>query len=153
MSNRSVATSLAAFSPPLSGLLACVLGLISIAPAAGEQVCRPALAFKEVTFSPMQPPMLQRKWTAIVVVDASPCKARSTGYFEIVFERQKENAPDIQFRQEFMWVGFDWVPPVMKVEVDFAADEAVEGHWFDSITPCPCAGGAGSPLAAAQGSR
>jgi hypothetical protein len=40
---------------------------------AGQPICRPALAFKEVQFSEMQPPTLERKWSAIVSVDASRC--------------------------------------------------------------------------------
>jgi hypothetical protein len=90
-------------------------------------VCRPALAFKEVQFSQVQPPTMERKWTA-------------AGYFEVVFSRLKENAPEIEFREEFMWMSFEWLPPSMKVEVDFSADEAVQRYWFDNITPCPCGG-------------
>ena len=86
----------------------------------------------------MQPPTLERKWSATVSVDASNCVKNSAGYFEILFSRLKETAPEIDFRQEFMWFAFDWLPPVVRVEVDFSADEAVEGFWFDTVTPCPC---------------
>jgi hypothetical protein len=153
MSDRISATSLARLSSSKSGFLACLIGIMAAAPAAAAETCKPALAFREVQFSAMQASTLQRKWTALVSIDASRCKPRSTGYFEIVFERLKENAPDIQFRQEFMWLDFDWIPPVMKVEVDFAADEVVQGYWFDTITPCPCAGTDTRPLAAAPAGR
>jgi hypothetical protein len=143
MSTRSVPTVLHAFSPPvapMAGLLAGIIALTNVTHAVGEEVCRPALAFKEVQFSQVQPPTMERKWTAIVSVDASRCKARSAGYFEVVFSRLKENAPEIEFREEFMWMSFEWLPPSMKVEVDFSADEAVQRYWFDNITPCPCGG-------------
>jgi hypothetical protein len=77
-----------------------------------------ALAFKEVRFSGMQPPTLQRKWTAVVSVDATGCAEKSAGYFEIVFTRLKEGAPDIEFREQFKWL-----PPSVTVAVEFWADE------------------------------
>ena len=117
----------------IPGFLAGIIGLIGVTQAVGQQECRPALAFKEVHFSQMQPPTLERKWTAVVSVDASRCTANSGGYFEIVFMRLKEIGPEIEFRERFKWL-----PPSVKVEVDFAADEAVERYWFDNITPCPC---------------
>lgn len=121
------------------GLLAAMVGLASLTQAVGEPLCKPTLAFKDVQFSPMQPPTMERKWTATVTVDASRCVANSAGYFEILFSRLKETGPDIDFRVELMWFSSEWVPP-LKVEVDFWADEAVDGFWFDNITPCPCAG-------------
>ncbi len=39
-----------------SGLLAGIIGFISVTQAVGQQVCRPALAFKEVNLSEMQTP-------------------------------------------------------------------------------------------------
>ena len=39
----------------ISGLLTGVIGLIGVTQAVGQQACRPALAFKEVQFSEMQP--------------------------------------------------------------------------------------------------
>ena len=119
----------------MSAFLAGVIGLISMTQAVGQPACRPALAFKEVQFSEMQPPTLERKWTAVVSVDASRCAANSAGQFEIVFSRLKEIGPEIEFREQFTWR-----PPSVKVGVDFWADEAVERYWIDNITPCPCAG-------------
>jgi hypothetical protein len=51
----------------------------------------------------MRPPTLERKWTAIVAVDASRCVANSAAYFEIAFSRAKEMGVEIEFREEFMW--------------------------------------------------
>jgi hypothetical protein len=109
-------------------------GLTSLTQALGEQVCRPSLAFEEVHFSGMQPPALQRKWTAVVSVDATGCAGGSTGYFEIVFSRLKEIGPEIEFREQFKWLS-----PAVEVAVDFAADEAVERYRIDNITSCACA--------------
>jgi hypothetical protein len=141
MSTRRVPTLFRASFPTVATMtmfLAGTIGLVSMTQA--EPICAPALAFKEVQFSEMRPPGMERRWTAIVSVDASRCRARSAGYFEVVFSRLKENAPEIEFREEFMWMGFEWLPPAMKVEVDFAADEAVGQYWFDNITPCSCGG-------------
>ena len=113
----------------VTGILAAINATESI----GQPACRPSLAFKEVHFSEMQPPTLERKWTAIVSVDASGCAAHSAGYFEIVFRRLKEIGPEIEFREQFVWVS-----PTVKVGVDFWADEAVERYWIENIAPCQC---------------
>jgi hypothetical protein len=114
------------------GLLACAIGLAGTAHAAGQQVCRPALAVSDVKFSAMQPPTMGRTWTAVVSVDASQCAA-ATGYFEIGFSRLKENGPEVDFREQFTWQ-----PPTVTVSVDFWADEAVESYWLNTIAACPC---------------
>ena len=77
----------------ISGCIAGIVGLTGMTQAVGQQICRPALAFKEVQFSAMEPTTLERKWTAVVSVDASRCAANSEGYFEIVFSRLKETGP------------------------------------------------------------
>jgi hypothetical protein len=115
-----------------SGLLAVVIGLVSVTQAVGQQVCRPVLAFKNVQFSPMQPPTMERMWTAAVSVDASRCTTTS-GRFVIGFSRLKETAPEIDFREQF-----EWKSTLALVTVDFWADEAAEGYWLDSVAPCPC---------------
>jgi hypothetical protein len=115
-------------------LLAGIAGPAGATTAGGEP-CTPALAVKEVHFSQMQAPNLERKWTAVVSVDASRCAANSAGYFEIVFTRLKEIGPDVEFREQFIWL-----PPSVKVGVDFAADEAVERYRIDNITLCSCGG-------------
>jgi hypothetical protein len=114
------------------GFLSCGIGLVGTAHAAGPQVCKPALAISEVRFSAMLPPTMQRKWTAVVSVDASHC-ATTAGTFEIGFSRLKENGPEIDFRERFTWQ-----PPSVGVSVDFWADEAVETYWLDNVVPCPC---------------
>jgi hypothetical protein len=116
------------------GFLVGIAGLISETQVLAKQACRPALAFKEVQLSGMQPPTLQRKWTAVVSVDATSCAEKSVGSFEIVFTRLKEGAPDIKFREQFKWL-----PPSVKVAVDFWADEAVERYWIDNVSACSCA--------------
>jgi hypothetical protein len=123
----------------ISGILAGSIGLTGVTQAAGQQTCRPALAFKEVQFSEMQPPTMERKWTAVLSVDASRC-ATANGYFEIVFSRLKEYGPEIEFREQFIWL-----PPSVNVSVDFWADEAVESYWLNKIAPCPCRTGGSAP--------
>jgi hypothetical protein len=118
----------------VSALLAGTTGLVSVTQAVGDQLCRPSLAFKEVRFSGMLPPTRERKWTAVVSVDASRCATNSTGSFEIIFARAKENAPDIEFSEKFMWS-----PPSISVAVDFWADEAAESYWITNVSTCPCA--------------
>src|SRR6516162_1708330 len=112
-----------------------MIGLTVATDAVGEPACRPALAFKEFHFSKMQAPTLERRWTAVVSVDTSGCAANSSGYFEIVFTRLKEIGPDIEFREQFVWLA-----PSVKVEVVFAADEAVGRCRIDNISSCPCGG-------------
>ena len=110
-----------------TAVLAGMIGLTVATDAIGEPACRPTLAFKEVHFLKMQAPTLERK--------SSGCAVSSSGYFEIVFTRLKEIGPDIEFRERFIWL-----PPSVKVGVDFAADEAVGRYRIDNITPCPCGG-------------
>ena len=108
------------------------IGLMSVTQAVGEQTCRPSLAFKDVRFSEMMPPTLERKWTAVLSVDASRC-ATTSGRFEIVFSRLKEIGTEIEFREQFMWQSDE-----VEVSVDFWADEAVEGYWLANVAVCPC---------------
>ena len=119
----------------ISGFLAGIIGLAGLTQAIGQQACGPALAVKEVQFSQMQPPTRKRTWTAVVSVDASHCAPNSTGSFEIVFTRLKENGPELDFRERFAWQS-----PAVNVAVDFAADEAVQRYRIDDIAPCICGG-------------
>jgi len=112
-----------------------ITGLINATQADGQQTCRPKLSLQNVQFSEMQSPTMERKWTAVVSVDASRCATDSAGHFEIVFVRLKEIGLDIEFRERFAWM-----LPTVKVAVDFWADEAVGRYWIDNITPCQCAG-------------
>jgi hypothetical protein len=116
------------------GVLTGIVALAGVAQAAGQPMCRPALAFKDVAFSHMQPPTMQRKWTARVSVDASPCAANSTGTFEIVFTRLQELGPDTQSSENFIWAA-----PDVAVALTFAPTEAVGEYRIDRVTSCPCA--------------
>jgi hypothetical protein len=117
----------------ISWTLAIATGLIGVTQAAATPACRPILAIKDVQFSEMQKPALERKWTAIVSVDSSRC-ATTAGAFEVGFSRLKEQGVEVEFRQRFTWSS-----PSVKISVDFWADEAVESHWIDSVQECPCA--------------
>jgi hypothetical protein len=114
-------------------LLACSLGFVAMASAVGAGPCKPNLDLKEVRLSEMQLPSMERKWTAVVSVEASGCAANSAGYFEIVFVRSLEIGPELEFREQFIWM-----PPSVKVGVDFGAYEAVERYRIDNVTPCVC---------------
>jgi hypothetical protein len=107
------------------------LGFLSAAQA-GERTCKPTLGFREVQFSQMQPPTLERTWTAALSVDASRCATKS-GRFGIIFSRMKENAPEADFVEHFVWK-----PGSMEVSVIFSPDEAVDGYWLNDIAACPC---------------
>ena len=115
------------------GLLTGCMGLIGVTPAASQPVCKPVLAVQDVQFSKMQRPTMERKWTAVVTVDASRC-ATTAGYFEVGFLREKENGVELEFREQFIWS-----VPSAKIGVDFWADEAAERYWIDSVQACPCA--------------
>ena len=86
----------------LSALLAAGIGLVGVTQAAGQPLCKPVLGFRDVRFSAMQPPTLERKWTAVLSVDASRC-ATTSGRFGILFTRLKENGMDIDFQEQFTW--------------------------------------------------
>ena len=119
---------------------ACLLATAFVAclgasPATAQPVCKPGLAITDVQFSPMHPETLQRKWTAVVFVDASRCAENARGSFEIGFSRLKENALELDFYERFRWKS-----PSVIVDVDFWADEAVERYWLGNVAPCACRG-------------
>jgi hypothetical protein len=117
----------------VSVLLAGAIGLLGATQALGAPACKPVLGFREVRLAPMQPPTLERTWSATVTVDASRCAANAQGHFVIGFSRLKETGPDMDFRERFTWQ-----PPAVYVAVEFWADEAVERYWLETVTPCPC---------------
>jgi hypothetical protein len=80
---------------------------------------------------------MERRWTAVVSVDAARCAPNSGGYFEIGFARQKENGMEAEFQERFIWL-----PPSVEVSVDFWFDEAVEAYWLNRVEPCLCRDGA-----------
>jgi hypothetical protein len=118
----------------VTGFFAGMMVSVCASQSVGQQLCRPTLALKEAQMSDMKPPTMHRKWTAALSVDASICAASAGGRFDVVFIRLKETAPDLEFREHFSW----GATPVVNVEVDFSADEAVERFWIDNVTPCPC---------------
>jgi hypothetical protein len=120
------------FRSCLIGLLASSIGLVGAAQAADQPACRPVLAIKQVRFSEMKPPTLERTWSAVLAVDASRC-ATTSGRFEIVFSRAKEIGIDIEFREQFTWR-----PDAAEASVEFWADEAVEKYWLGNVAACPC---------------
>ncbi len=117
----------------VSGIVASTLALASVVPVTGHPLCRPTLTVSDVQFSEMIPPTLERKWTATVSVDVSRCQPNSSGYFDIVFTRLSETAPDLEFSERFAWR-----PPSVAVGVNFAANEAVQQFRVDNITSCVC---------------
>jgi hypothetical protein len=123
-----------------SALVAAIVGLAAVTQSIGQNLCRPALTLNEVEFSAMMPPTLERTWSAVVSVDASACTENSKGYFDIVFMRLSENAPDLEFRKQFAWSApsFVWAVPSVSVGLAFAADEAVAQYRIENITPCVC---------------
>ena len=123
-----------------ASVLATIIGLIGVRQAIGENLCRPELTINEVEFSAMTPSTLERTWSAVVAVDASACTENSKGYFEMVFTRLSENAPDLEFHKQYMWSApsFVWQVPSVGVGLAFAADEAVGRYWIENISPCAC---------------
>jgi len=123
-----------------SAFLATTIGLIGATQAIGENLCRPTLTVSEVEFSAMMSPTLERTSSAVVSVDASGCTDNAKGYFEIVFTRLSENAPDLEFRKQFIWSApsFVWQMPSVGVGLTFAANEAVAQYRIENITSCEC---------------
>ncbi len=114
-------------------LTIALLGIgFGLTPAVAAPFCKPVIGLKEVRFSPTQLETMERTWSATLAVDASRC-ATTSGRFEILFTRLKENAPEIEFSEPFVWK-----PGSMEISVNFWADEAVEGYWLHSIAACPC---------------
>jgi hypothetical protein len=130
MSKRSI------FSMSISALLAGGLAQAFDRRAGATTACRPSLTFKNVDFSEMQPPTLERTWTAVILVDANGCAPGARGRFDVVFTRQKEIGLDEEFTERFAWTA-----PEVRVQVAFWADEAVEvnRYWIQNVSVCPCA--------------
>ena len=121
--------------PVLLSRLSLLLGLAALASAASAapRLCKPTLSIKDAQFSKWELPSMERRWTATVAVDASRCTANASGYFEIGFLRAKEYGMNLEFREQFVWMS-----PQVQVGIDVWADEAVEAHWIDKVSPCTC---------------
>ena len=114
-------------------LIIAPLGIgLGLTPALAAPLCKPVIGFKEVRFSPTQPETMERTWSATLSVDASRC-ATTSGRFEILFSRLKENAPEADFTERFTWKAES-----VEVSVSFWADEAVEDYWLHNVAACPC---------------
>jgi hypothetical protein len=115
-----------------TSLLAAAIAATHTSFAAAGPVCKPKLTVGDIKFSEVQRDTQERRWTAIVTADASRC-ATTAGYFDLGVVRQKENAVELQFREQFVWSA-----PAVMIGIDFWADEAVEDYWIDSVQACPC---------------
>ena len=109
-----------------------LLAGLGLTPAMAAPLCKPVLAFKDVRFSEIHRETLERTWSATLSVDASRC-ATTSGRFEILFSRLKENAPEDEFVEPFTWK-----PGSLEISVSFWADEAVEAYWLRNVAACPC---------------
>jgi hypothetical protein len=118
----------------ISSIVASILAATGAVQAANHPSCRPKLTVTGVQFSPMIPPILQRKWTATVMVDAARCMPNASGSFDLGMSRLKETGYEVDFRERFVWHA-----PVVTIGVDFWADEAVEHYWIENVTLCECA--------------
>jgi hypothetical protein len=114
-------------------LFPALLGLLATAATAGREVCSPTLAVTAARMSDLQPPASGRLWFAAISVDAAGCAAEARGNFDIVVSRAKENAPEVVFRERFVWQ-----TPSVTIGIDFAPDEAVEHYRIDRVSPCVC---------------
>ena len=83
-----------------------------------------------------------------LTADTSECAVNSGGFFDIVFTRLSENAPDLEFRQRFIWSPFS-----LKLAMAFSADEAVGQYRIVNVTPCVCRDRAAEDRAAANDGR
>ena len=111
-------------------LLAGSVVILGTTQTIGEQVCKPHLSFEEVRFSEVK--NLQRKWSAVLGVDASRC-ATTSGRFDIKLIRLKEMTPDLPFTEQFTWT-----PGKTEVSVQFWLDEAVLEYSIGTVAPCTC---------------
>lgn len=102
---------------------------------AGHAACSPTLAVTATRMADLQPPASGRLWFATISVDAAGCTADRSGNFDIVVSRAKENAPEVVFRERFVWQA-----PSVTIAIDFAADEAVEDYRIERVRPCACSG-------------
>lgn len=119
----------------ISVVLAAGIVLVSAGSSAALQICKPSLSFKEVRLSELRD--LQRKWTAVLNVDASAC-ATSFGRFDIHFVREKENAPVLEFSEQFTWRTEELPIGQIEVSIDFWFDEDPYEHSVGYVAPCQC---------------
>src|ERR1043166_10336436 len=107
----------------VSVFLATAIGLVSGTQTFGQSVCKPAVKITDVQFSGMEPPTLERTWSAVVLGDSSACAEGSAGKFEIIFLQSNDHGPPVQFAERFTWLH----SPV-QVEVKFLGAEAADTY-------------------------
>ena len=115
-----------------AALCGAILTLGAAAQALAAPVCKPQFVLTDVHFSETHPETMQRRWTAHLSVDASRC-ASASGRFEILLTRQKENALETDFAEQFTWKA-----GTVAVSVEFWADEAVESYRLGNVAACSC---------------
>jgi hypothetical protein len=98
-------------------------------------ICKPDLSFKNVQLSELKD--MQRKWTAVLDVDASRC-ATDFGRFDINFVRERENAPELSFAEQFTWQTDQLRIGQIEVSLDFWMDEAVLHYSVGYVSACGC---------------
>jgi hypothetical protein len=116
-------------------MLATSILLLSDNASLGAPRCQPRLSFKTVQLSPLR--NMERKWSAVLDVDASRCAATS-GRFDIYFLREKENAPELDFTEPFTWHTDEMGTGQIEVSIDFWMDEAVLDYAIGRVVPCAC---------------
>jgi hypothetical protein len=117
----------------LFGLLAVTIGLLNAAPSFGGPLCKPNLSVMNVRISELR--NLERTWTAAVRVDASRC-SDFAGRSDIHVLREKENAPEVEFKESFTWQAGELGIAQTEASIDLWADEAVHDY---RIYPARCA--------------
>jgi hypothetical protein len=115
------------------GLIAPALifgAIAAVSPSYSKITCKPIITVKEIYYSDVR--NMQRTWNAVFAVDGSYC-ATTSGPFEIDFVRLKENAPDLQFTQEY-----EWRLGEFKVSLELWQDEFVQNYRVGFIASCVC---------------
>jgi hypothetical protein len=102
--------------------------------ALAQPICKPNLAVEYVRISALR--NLERTWNAAVRVDASRC-ADFSGRFDIHFVREKENAPEIEFSESFIWRVGELGIGQTKASIDLWVDEVVHEYRLYAA-PCGC---------------
>lgn len=108
-------------------------GLHGLQPAFGQPLCRPMIRLGNAHISAIDAATMRRTWRATASIDASACKPRTGGRFDIDFVQLKENGPDLVSNRSFAWR----TTPI-EVAIDVAADEAIGKFWVGFVGPCAC---------------
>jgi hypothetical protein len=107
-----------------------LVGPMALPQAHCAVACKPIITLKSAQIS--EPRGMTRGWTAILYINAFFC-ATSFGRFEVDFIREKENAPDMQFTEQF-----EWRPGETAISIELWRDETVSAYRVGFIAPCAC---------------